>query len=58
MSFSEGNEEKIANAKLNVKTLDWTMSLPQILMLTLVFILGLYLPEYLSKFISNTVVGF
>ena len=58
MSFSEGNEEKIANAKLNVKTLDWTMYLPQILMLTLVFILGLYLPEYLSKFISNTVVGF
>ena len=55
MAFSPVNAEKEAETKEAVKKLDWTMYAPQIIMLVMAFILGIYLPNYLANLITNTV---
>ncbi len=57
MSFSSLPTEKEEHIKEAVKTLDWTMYAPQILMLFLTFVLGVYMPESLVALINNTVIG-
>ncbi len=58
MSFLPVAQEKDDEVKEAVKTLNWTMYLPQIVMLTIVFVLGIYMPRMLVVFITNTVIGF
>ena len=58
MSFLPVAQEKEAEVKEAVKTLNWTMYLPQILLLTIVFVLGICMPKILVAFITNTVIGF
>jgi multisubunit Na+/H+ antiporter MnhB subunit len=55
MAFSPVNVEKEAETKEAVKKLNWTMYAPQIIMLAVAFILGIYLPNYLANLITNTV---
>ena len=58
MSFLPVTTEKETEAKEAVKTINWTMYLPQIVMLAIVFILGIYMPKTLVAYITNTVIGF
>ena len=55
MCYSPINEEKYEMMSESVKKLDWTMYLPQIVMLALAFVLGVYMPIYISNLISYTV---
>lgn len=58
MSFSPVSEEKKSELLAKVKTINWTMYAPQIIMLIVAFVLGVYMPEYLINLINNTVLGF
>ena len=55
MCYSPVNTEKAEEAKEAVKKLDWTMYFPQIILLTIAFLLGLYMPIYISNLIAMTV---
>ena len=55
MTFLPVNPEKEAETKEAVKNLNWTMYLPQLIMLAIAFTLGIYLPQYLANLITNTV---
>ena len=55
MCYSPVNLEKLEEIKEAVKKLDWTMYFPQIVLLTLAFVLGLYMPIYISNLIAMTV---
>lgn len=53
MCFTPLNEEKLpVKAEMN-----WTMYLPQYVMLLIAFVLGITLPLYLNNLIVNTVLG-
>lgn len=58
MSFSPVSEEKEPELLEKVKNINWTMYAPQIIMLLVAFVLGVYMPEYLINLINNTVLGF
>lgn len=58
MSFSPVAEEKKSEVLVQVKTIGWTMYVPQILMLIVAFVLGVNMPESLVNLINNTVLGF
>ncbi len=58
MCFSSPQEEKEQELKLAVKNLDWTMYVPQIVMLIIAFTLGIYLPQQVVNLINTTVLGF
>ena len=58
MSFLPVAQEKELEVKNAVKSLNWTMYLPQIVMLVLVFVWGLAMPKTLVAFITNTIIGF
>ena len=55
MCYSPVNIEKFDETKEAVKKLDWTMFFPQIVLLTLAFLLGLYMPIYISNLIAMTI---
>lgn len=55
MCYSPANTEKDEIIKESVKKLDWTMFMPQIILLTLAFALGIYMPNYLSNLITLTI---
>ena len=57
MSFSSLPSEKEINVKEAAKTLNWTMYVPQIVMLLVAFIMGIYMPEYLVNLIDATAWG-
>ena len=57
MSFGTPNENKIEVYKNNVPKLSLDMYIPQILMLTATFVLGVFLPDLLDNLIRATVVG-
>ncbi len=57
MVFKERNEERFEIAKKNLSKVTVSMYVPQVVLLTLVFILGIYLPEFLDTIIRNTVAG-
>ena len=56
MAFSSGKNEHSAEAKN--KKLSWTMYAPQIIMLILAFVIGIYMPQGLIKMIIFAVKGF
>ena len=58
MSFSEISNEKAIEVESKLKNLNWAMYLPQILMLVLALVLGVFIPENLLELINNTVKGF
>ena len=55
MCYYPANTEK--DFRTNVQKLNWTMYLPQFVLLTLAFTLGLYLPKYLSQLITSSAIG-
>ena len=56
MAFSSGKNEHSAEAEN--KKLSWTMYAPQIIMLILAFVIGIYMPQGLIKMIIFAVKGF
>ena len=58
MSFLPFSGEKEIEVRNAVKSIDWTMYLPQMVMLVIVFVLGFYLPKNLVGYITNTIIGF
>ena len=58
MSFLPINIEKQAETDEAKTKIDWTMYLPQIIMLLIAFALGIYMPEYLTNIITYTVIGY
>lgn len=57
MAYGEKAPEKFEIAKNNLPKLSWTMYAPQIIMLIVAFILGIYVPNFLYYLITNTIVG-
>ena len=57
MAFGEKSKDKIKQVENNKKKLTATMYLPQIIMLALVFVVGIYIPPFLNKIITLTTVG-
>ena len=55
MSFSAVNPEKEGEITEAVKKLNWTMYAPQIVLLVIAFVLGIYMPYDLSGFLANAV---
>ncbi len=58
MSFSTSLDIKESELREVAKKIEWTMFMPQIVMLLFAFILGVYMPEWLTILIKNTVLGF
>ena len=58
MSFLPISEEKEQDLIKEVKKINWTMYLPQILMLVLAFVLGVNMPDKLVDLINKTVMGY
>ena len=58
MAFSEGKEENIETAINNTNKLHVSMYVPQVLLLTLVFYLGMYIPKILDDWIKHSIMGF
>ena len=57
MAYGEKTPEKFEKAKNNYHKLDWTMYAPQVALLTLAFVLGVYIPKFLYFIIKGTIVG-
>ena len=53
MSFGQANLEK--NYDENVKNVSFGMYLPQIVLLSMAFILGVYVPKFLDLMINGTI---
>ena len=58
MSFLSVSEEKERELKENMKDMNWTMYVPQMVLISIAFVLGICMPNYLYKLILNTVIGF
>lgn len=57
MSYGEKTPEKFDKACANLKKMDLTMYIPQICLLVLVFMLGIYIPKILDITIINGLIG-
>ncbi len=57
MCYGEISEEKSKELKINVKKLSLTMYLPQMILLTIAFVLGVYIPVNLSDLIQLSIFG-
>ena len=55
MAFSSNKESELPN---NAIKLSWTMYAPQVIMLILAFIIGIYMPLGLSQAVLMAVAGF
>ena len=58
MVFAPCSTENIEELNANVRKIDWTMVLPQYVMLIITFTLGIYFPLQLSKVLQLSVLGF
>lgn len=58
MAYGELSEDKKELVELNKAKLSASMYIPQIILILLVFILGIYIPPFLSEIINKTVIGF
>ena len=56
MVYGEKSEEKTQIAQKNISKLNLSMYVPQIIMLTLAFVLGVYVPKFLDIIIKNTII--
>ena len=57
MCFSPQIEEKVEELSAEVRKIDWTMYVPQMVMLAIVFALGVLMPQELVGLIQSTVIG-
>ena len=57
MCFSPPNNEKEVEIKENAKLLNWTMFTPQIVLLIIAFILGIYMPNWLITLMVDATKG-
>ncbi len=57
MLFDDKNEERFERAKKNMPKMSALMYIPQAVLLTLAFVLGLYLPKFLEEIMKSTMVG-
>ncbi len=57
MVFGEKSEEKSEIASKNLSKVTISMYVPQCVLLTLAFVLGIYLPQFLDIVIRSTIVG-
>ena len=58
MCFLAVNTEKEMELKENVKHLSWNMYIPQIIMLIIAFVLGIYQPDFIAELIQGSAYGF
>ena len=58
MSFSELSGEKSNEVFEKLKGLNWTMYFPQLIIILLVFILGIFMPTKIINLIQNSLIGF
>ena len=56
MAFSAPKSEE--SAKISTDKFSWTMYAPQMIMLTIAFVIGLYMPVGIVKIILEAVRGF
>ena len=57
MCFSPANTEKQEEYNKKAKLLDWKMYVPQICLLVIAFLLGVYMPERIVGLIAGTLIG-
>ncbi len=57
MVFGEKTPEKFEKAKNNLHKIDITMYIPQIAMLIIAFVLGVYIPRFLDVTIASVIIG-
>ena len=57
MIYGTGNEEKLSKAKANLSKITISMYAPQMVLLVLAFVFGLYMPEFLEQIIKVTIAG-
>lgn len=58
MSFNEGCQESQEVAKSNKDKIYPCMYIPQILMLTLAIVMGIYMPNFIDSYINQAIIGF
>ena len=54
MTFGELSKEKNEMIAQNAKKITASMYIPQVVMLVIVFVLGIYIPPFLNEVIQNT----
>ncbi len=57
MVYGEASKDKLEVAKNNTSKISFWMYFPQISMLTIAFVLGIYIPQFLDVIIKNTIIG-
>ena len=57
MAYGEKTPEKFERAVANLSKLDITMYIPQIVLLTFAFILGIYIPKIVDITIISSLIG-
>ncbi len=57
MVFDNSQSKRVEDAKTNVKKLGCSMYYPQILLLVMAFVLGIYIPKFLDVAIIAAVIG-
>ena len=58
MTFSLPPEDRNEELNTEAKNIDWTMFVPQFVLLTIVVVLGVYMPKQIVSLINNVVIGF
>jgi hydrogenase-4 component F len=58
MAFGELSEDKVKLVETNKLKISPLMYIPQIIMLVMVFVLGVYIPKFLAEFINLALVTF
>ncbi|MBQ7286979.1 MAG: hypothetical protein IJW73_04380 [Candidatus Gastranaerophilales bacterium] len=57
MAFGEKSKEGLEKARKNLSKLNLTMYIPQIILLTFGFVLGVYMPKFLNIIIKSSFLG-
>ncbi len=57
MVFGQKNEERFEKAKANLNKITPSMYIPQMALLTIAFVLGVYIPKFLDIMIRTTIMG-
>ena len=58
MCFTPVNPEKEENYSIETKNIGWNMYIPQIVMLIIAFVFGVYQPEFIIGLIEKSILGF
>lgn len=58
MAFGKVSEDKAKTIENNKHKVCFWMYIPQFIMLTIVFVLGIYVPQFLNNIINSSVAGF